>query len=82
MWLNPTIGFDLGLGYADKNYLGSIDDRFHINVGVIFNAVKSGSVNFFIRPEVEFQTNARVVGAEVKIKDDHYCRSWCGVVYR
>jgi hypothetical protein len=68
LWFNNTIGMDLGLGYADKNALGSTDDRFHVNVGVVFNAVKTGDVNFFIRPGVEFQTNARSVGSEIKSK--------------
>ncbi len=65
---NNNIGVDLGLGYADKNFLGSNEDRFHVNVGVLFNAVKTGPVNFFIRPGVELQTNARTVGSETKSK--------------
>jgi hypothetical protein len=68
LWVSPAVGLDLGLGYADKNFLGSENDRFHINAGVVFNAVKAGDVNFFIRPGVEFQTNARSVGAETKSK--------------
>ena len=68
VWFNNSVGIDLGLGYADKNFLGSTDDRFHVNVGVIFNAVKAGNVNFFIRPGIELQTNARTVGAETKSK--------------
>ena len=66
--INNTVGIDLGIGYADKNVLGTTDDRFHVNVGVLFNAVKAGDVNFFIRPGVEFQTNARIVGNELKSK--------------
>jgi hypothetical protein len=65
---NNNVGVDLGLGYADKNFLGSTEDRFHVNVGVLFNAVKTGPVNFFIRPGIEFQTNARTVGDETKSK--------------
>ena len=66
--LNNNVGIDLGLGYADKNFLGSTKDRFHVNLGVLFNAVKTGQVNFFIRPGVELQTNARTVGSETKSK--------------
>jgi hypothetical protein len=65
---NNTVGVDFGLGYADKNVLGSSDNRFHINLGLLFNAVKTGDVNFFIRPGVELQTNARTVGEEMKSK--------------
>ncbi|MFO7445846.1 MAG: hypothetical protein R6W90_05735 [Ignavibacteriaceae bacterium] len=68
VWFNPNIGVDLGLGYADKNVLNSENDRFHINLGVVFNAVRAGDVNFFIRPGIEFQTNARTVGSEIKSK--------------
>lgn len=63
-----NVGVDLGLGYADKNITGAADDRFHVNIGVLFNAVKAGDVNFFIRPGVEFQTGARTVGIETKSK--------------
>lgn len=66
--INNNVGVDLGLGYADKNLLGTQNDRFHINLGVLFNAVKTGDVNFFIRPGVELQTNARAVGNETKSK--------------
>ncbi len=66
--INNNVGIDLGLGYADKNVLGTTDDRFHINLGILFNAVKTGDVNFFIRPGVELQTNARSVGNETKSK--------------
>lgn len=66
--INNNVGIDLGLGYANKNALGTTDDRFHINLGVLFNAVKAGDVNFFIRPGVELQTNARSVGNELKSK--------------
>lgn len=65
---NNNVGVDFGIGYADKNLLGSSNDRFHLNVGVLFNAVKTGDVNFFIRPGVELQTNARMVGNEIKSK--------------
>jgi len=68
VWINSNIGVDLGLGYANKNLLGSSDDRFHVNIGIPFNVVKAGDVNFFIRPGVEFQTNARIVGTEIKSK--------------
>lgn len=68
VWISPMVGVDLGLGFADKNLLGSTNDRFHINVGIPVNVVMTDRVNFFIRPGVEFQTNARTVGAEVKSK--------------
>jgi hypothetical protein len=68
VWFNSSVGVDLGLGYASKDLLGSSDDRFHVNLGVVFNAVKTKDVNFFIRPGIEFQTNARTVGAETKSK--------------
>ena len=68
VWISPTVGVDLGLGFADKNLLGTADDRFHINVGIPVNVVKTEKANFFIRPGVEFQTNARIVGTEVKSK--------------
>ncbi|HVO76020.1 MAG TPA: hypothetical protein VMT35_18495 [Ignavibacteriaceae bacterium] len=68
LWVNPVIGFDLGLGYADKNFLESTKDRFHLNAGIVFNAVKAGDANFFIRPGVEFQSNARTVGSESRSK--------------
>jgi hypothetical protein len=68
VWISPMVGVDLGLGFADKNLLGTADDRFHINVGIPVNVVKTEKANFFIRPGVEFQTNARVVGTEVKSK--------------
>lgn len=68
VWINSNIGFDLGLGYADKNALGSDKDRFHLNVGLPINVFKTNSVNFFIRPALELQTNARTVGSEVKSK--------------
>lgn len=68
VWVSPMVGIDLGLGFADKNLLGAAKDRFHINVGIPVNVVMTEKVNFFIRPGVEFQTNARTVGAEVKSK--------------
>jgi len=68
VWLTPQIGVDLGLGFADKNLLGSANDRFHVNLGLPVNVVSTEKVNFFIRPGVEFQTNARTVGTEVKSK--------------
>jgi len=68
LWVNPAIGIDIGLGYADKNLLGSDNDRFHLNAGIVFNAVKAGDANFFIRPGVEFQSNGRTVGSETKSK--------------
>jgi len=68
VWFNNNVGLDLGLGYADKNFLGSSDDKFHLNIGIIYNAVKAGNVNFFIRPGIEIQTNARLVGNETKPK--------------
>lgn len=68
VWVSPMVGVDLGLGFADKNLLGAANDRFHINVGIPVNVVMTEKVNFFIRPGVEFQTNARTVGNEVKSK--------------
>jgi hypothetical protein len=68
VWVNPAVGIDLGLGYADKNILGADDSRVHLNIGVVFNAVRTSEVNFFIRPGVEIQTNARRVGTELKSK--------------
>jgi hypothetical protein len=68
VWVSPTVGVDLGLGYADKNVLGTSRDRFHINIGLPVNVVMTEKVNFFVRPGVEFQTNARTVGTEVKSK--------------
>lgn len=68
IWFTPDYGFDLGLGYADKNALGADKDRVHLNVGLPVNVFKANSVNFFIRPGIEFQTNARQVGSEVKSK--------------
>jgi hypothetical protein len=68
IWFTPDVGLDLGLGYADKNALGSTKDRIHINVGIPVNVVKVKDVNFVIRPGIEFQTNARVVAGELKSK--------------
>lgn len=68
VWVTPVFGIDLGLGFADKNVLGSANDRFHVNLGFPVNVVKTEKVNFFIRPGVEVQTNARTVGAEGKSK--------------
>ena len=68
LWVNPVVGIDLGLGFADKNLLGADKDRFHVNAGIVFNAVKAGNANFFIRPGVELQSNGRVVGGETKSK--------------
>lgn len=68
VWVTPEVGIDLGLGYADKNALGSTKDRFHLNLGVPVNVVKANNVNFFIRPGIELQTNARVVAGESKSK--------------
>lgn len=66
VWVTPTVGLDLGLGFADKNLLGGGNDRVHVNVGFPVDVVQTENVNFFIRPGVEFQTNSRVVAAEVK----------------
>lgn len=63
-----NVGIDLGLGYASKDLLGTDDDRFHVNVGVVFYPVKKGNVSFFIRPGLELQTGARKVGTETKSK--------------
>lgn len=68
VWVSPEVGIDLGLGYADKNLLGSTKDRFHVNIGVPVNVVKVKDVNFLIRPGIEFQTNARLVAGEIKSK--------------
>lgn len=68
IWVSPIVGVDLGLGFADKNVLGTAKDRFHVNVGIPVNVVMTEKVNFFIRPGVELQTNARTVGTEVKSK--------------
>lgn len=68
VWISPMVGVDLGLGYADKNVLGTAKDRFHVNLGIPVNVVRTEKVNFFIRPGVELQTNARTVGTEVKSK--------------
>lgn len=68
VWVTPEVGIDLGLGYADKNALGSTKDRFHLNLGVPVNVVKANNVNFFIRPGFELQTNARVVAGKSKSK--------------
>jgi hypothetical protein len=68
VWISPMVGVDLGLGYADKNVLGTAKDRFHVNLGIPVNVVMTEKVNFFIRPGVELQTNARTVGTEVKSK--------------
>jgi len=58
-WVSPKIGLDIGLGFADKNVLGAQDSRFHLNLGAIFNVVETEKANFFIRPGLEMQTNAR-----------------------
>ena len=58
-WVSPNIGIDLGLGYADKNVLASTDSRFHVNIGAIIDVVQTDQANFFIRPGIEMQTNAR-----------------------
>ena len=68
VWVTPMVGVDIGLGFADKNLLGATNDRFHVNAGIPVNVVMTEKVNFFIRPGVEFQTNARTVGPEVKSK--------------
>jgi hypothetical protein len=68
LWVSPVIGIDLGLGYADKKLLGADNDRFHLNAGIVFNAVKAGDANFFIRPGIELQSNGRTVGSETKSK--------------
>ena len=68
IWVSPMVGVDLGLGFADKNLLGAANDRFHINVGIPVNVIMTEKVNFFIRPGVEFQTNARTVGTALKSK--------------
>jgi hypothetical protein len=66
VWVTPTIGIDLGLGYADKNFLGSTNDRIHVNVGFPVDLVQTPSVNFFVRPGFEYQTNSRTVANELK----------------
>jgi len=66
VWVSPQIGIDLGLGYADKNALGSDKDRFHVNVGIPVDVVQTDNVNFFIRPGFEYQTDNRLVGTEIK----------------
>lgn len=63
VWLTPQIGLDLGLGFANDKALGSADSRVHVNVGFPVNVVTTGTVNFFIRPGVEFQTNSRLDAA-------------------
>jgi hypothetical protein len=68
VWVTPQVGVDLGLGFADKNVLGADNDRVHVNVGIPVNVVTTEKANFFIRPGVEYQTNARTVGTEVKSK--------------
>ncbi len=66
VWVNEMVALDLGLGFADKNALASADSRVHLNIGIPVTVVTTERVNFFIRPGVEFQTNSRVVGSEVK----------------
>lgn len=74
VWLTPEVGLDIGLGFADKNALTGMtgttveDSRVHVNIGIPVNVVTTESVNFFIRPGVEYQTNARMVGTELKAK--------------
>ena len=65
-WITPQIGVDLGLGYADKNTLGTDNDRIHVNIGVPVDVVQTDRVNFFIRPGYELQTNSRTVNGELK----------------
>jgi hypothetical protein len=66
VWVAPNIGVDLGLGFADKKALGGANDRIHINVGLPVDLVQTPSVNFFVRPGFELQTNSRTVAGEVK----------------
>jgi len=66
--VSPIVGVDLSLGFADKNVLGTANDRFYINVGIPVNVVLTEKVSFFIRPGVEFQTYAQTVGSKVKSK--------------
>jgi hypothetical protein len=68
VWVSPMVGVDLGLGFADKNVLGATKERIHVNFGIPVNVVMTEKVNFFIRPGVELQTNARTVGTDVKSK--------------
>lgn len=68
LWFNDKVGIDLGLGFANDKLVGGDDSRFHINAGVVFNAIKAGEVNFFIRPGVEYQTNAITVDGELSGK--------------
>lgn len=66
VWVTPHVGIDLGLGFADKNFLGVDKDRFHVNIGVPIDVVQTDKVNFFVRPGFEYQTDNRVVGGELK----------------
>jgi hypothetical protein len=66
VWVSPMVGIDLGIGFADKNALGSANDRFHVNIGIPVDLVQTASVNFFVRPGVELQTNSRTVAGELK----------------
>lgn len=66
VWVNEMVGIDVGLGFADKNSLGSDKARFHINFGVPVNVVRTEEVNFFVRPGIELQTNSRNVNGESK----------------
>jgi hypothetical protein len=66
VWISPQIGIDLGLGFADKNFLGGDKDRFHINIGLPVDVVQTENANFFIRPGFEYQTDSRFVAGEVK----------------
>jgi hypothetical protein len=66
VWLNEMVGVDIGLGFADKNALNSDKARFHVNIGVPVNVVRTDEVNFFIRPGIEFQSNSRLVNGETK----------------
>jgi hypothetical protein len=66
VWVAPNIGVDLGLGFADKKFLGAADDRIHVNIGLPIDLVQTQTVNFFVRPGFELQTNSRSVAGEVK----------------
>jgi hypothetical protein len=66
VWVTPQIGIDLGLGFADKNFLGGDKDRFHVNIGIPVNVVETEKVNFFIRPGFEYQSDNRIVAGDVK----------------
>ncbi|HZW37757.1 MAG TPA: outer membrane beta-barrel protein [Ignavibacteriaceae bacterium] len=68
IFFNRIVGVDLGLGYADKNYSSIDKSRLHVNIGAIFNVYMTNEVNFFVRPGLEYQTDARTVNGESKSK--------------